>query len=178
MIRTYHEADRAVVQAIYQAAFAGPPWYEQLTKEEVARRWERCTSRRGFDCLVAEIERQAIGFTCWDRPTISELTAERGAELGGFVEASGAVAIIWWRETCVLPAFQKRGIATSLKESIWGWWRLASSPTIVLTRMRQDNAYIIRRNELLGFKSTGIKVPSSQVPGLFHEYWYRLMLQD
>lgn len=41
--------------------------------------------------------------------------------------------------------------------------------------MRDDNYGIIKVNERFGMQRTGIKVPSSQVLGLFHEYWYKVI---
>lgn len=49
------------------------------------------------------------------------------------------------------------------------------APVILLTRMRDDNTKIVRANERLGFRRTGIRVASKATPGLQHEYWYLVL---
>lgn len=172
MIREYREEDRMAVEEVYRLAFAGPPWYEQLSSEEVARRWQKCVSERGFGCLVAEIAGQVIGFTCWDEPTLAGLAQERGEALANFA-AKRNRPVVWFRETCVDPSRQGEGVARRLKDAVVLYVSGTKRSYLALTRLRDDNTRIIRLNESLGFQRTGIRVPSSQVSGLFHEYWYQ-----
>lgn len=172
MIREYREDDLVAVEEVYRLAFAGPPWHEQLSEEEVARRWQKCISERGFGCLVAEIGGQVIGFTCWDEPTLAGLAKERGQALADFAARRGR-PVVWLRETCVAPDYQGQGVARRLKSAVVLNVSGMARSYLALTRMRDDNTGIIRLNELFGFRRTGIRVPSSQVPGLFHEYWYQ-----
>lgn len=172
-IREYKAEDSGGVQEVYRRAFAGPPWCEQLSDEEVARRWQFCLTRRGFSCLVAEMIGQIIGFTCFDTPTLLELEQERGEALAKFTSASGQKQIVWIRETCVTTKFQGKSLARVLKEVAWARLCNSQTSTIVLTRMRDDNIRIIHLNETLGFRRTGIRMPDRLVPSVFQEYWYR-----
>lgn len=172
-IREYRAEDSGGVQEVYQRAFAGLPWYEQLSDEEVARRWLACSTRRGFFCLVAEAVGQVIGFTCFDTPTLPELEQERGEALAKFTSASGQERVVWIRETCVTPEFQGKSLARVLKEAAWSKLCDDKKSAIVLTRMRDDNTRIIHLNETLGFRRTGIRLPDGLIPSVFQEYWYR-----
>lgn len=183
MVREFRNSDHAAILEVYRAAFAGPPWYEVLSEAEVAHRWVVSLTKSGFSCLVAEEERKIIGATWWDMPTIDALRQERGAALAAF--AMGPIPIsprlswhsvgtAWLRETVVAPKHQGRGVARNLKEYALGTMWYSRTP-LVLTRMRDDNTAIIRLNETLGFQRTGIRVPSSQKPGIMHEYWYLMI---
>lgn len=170
MIRAYHESDRTRVESVYRQAFAGPPWHEQLTEEEVSGRWQKCIECNDFKCLVQESRGIITGFTCWDYPTIDALRAHCTEELVRFVRLNPDMKIIWIRETCVDPKFQGRGIAHALKRAAM---RIMSKDfAIILTRLRTDNPGIIKLNEGFGLQSTNISVPSRQHPGAVHEYWY------
>ncbi len=105
--------------------------------------------------------------------TIKELNIERGKVLVDFAKKFNGYKLIWLRETCVSPEFQNLGIGTLLKQSIFTNLNDAVISTLLLTRMREDNLPIISINKKLGFQPTGIKVLSSQVLGIFHEYWYK-----
>ncbi len=174
-VRDYKQSDRSEIELVYRQAFAGPPWHEQLSGEEVARRWQACSSRRGFSGLVAEAAGQVIGFTCFDTPTLPELEQERGEVLAKFASASGQERVVWIRETCVAPEFQGKSLARVLKEAAWARLCNSQESVIVLTRMRDDNTRIIHLNETLGFRRTGIRLPDRLISGVFQEYWYRLV---
>lgn len=127
----------------------------------------------GFNCLVAEINKQVVGATWWDKIAINQLFVERGKDLVKFVNKFSVHELIWLRETCVNPEFQSRGVATILKQEAIARLENADKPSLLLTRMREDNAVIISINTNLGFNRTGIKKPSSQALGIYHEYWYK-----
>lgn len=172
-IRDFLENDVDKIQAIYQQAFTGWPWYEYLSAQEVGRRWEIQRVKFGFGCLVAEISKQIVGATWWDIISPEQLLIERGVELADFVNKLPGHDLVWLRETCVNPEFQSRGIASLLKKEAMARLESFNKSTLLLTRMREDNVVIISINTNLGFNRTGIKVPSSQVTGVFHEYWYK-----
>lgn len=44
-VREYKPNDSKAVQVIWQKAFAGPPWYENLGHEEMERRWQACCKK-------------------------------------------------------------------------------------------------------------------------------------
>lgn len=78
---------------------------------------------------------------------------------------------VWIRDTIVDPSFQGKGIATQIKIEALRKIKEKFPNWIILTRMRKDNFGIIKINERLGFRRTGIQIPSSQKKGIFHEYW-------
>lgn len=172
-IREFHEEDVTKIQSIYQEAFKGFPWYENLSIEEVNRRWKMQSDKPGSNCLVAEIGQEIVGATWWDRITREQLLNERGEALVEFVKGFSGCDLVWLRETCVSPKFQGQGIAYALKQEVIEILGKSKKLILVLTRMREDNIGIISINTNLGFKQIGIKVPSSQIEGLFHEYWYK-----
>ena len=176
IIRTLNAGDWEAVREILPAAFAGFPWYEDLSSEEVRRRIEIQRTKRGFSGLIAREGGMIVGASWWDSPTFKELGTERGVDLANFaaqkVSATGShVTLIWGRETIVDPSYQGRGIASALKKAFVE--RLSrEGGFLVLTRMREDNRPIIAVNKKLGFVPTGIRIKSSQIPSVFHEYWY------
>lgn len=171
IIRDYLKGDEVLIWKIYQQAFAGFPWFENLSDEEVQSRWKTQSSKDGFECIVAEESGRIVGASWWDTPTLKDLANERGKDLADFSREKNFPLIVWIRETVVDPLFQKRGVAKKLKQESLD--RLSKrKPCLVLTRMREDNKAIIRINESVGFVRTGIKRLSSQVAGVFHEYWY------
>lgn len=175
----------ATVTQIYQRAFAGSPWFENLTMEEVTRRFHEQKAKIGFQGLVVKdlyYGKTIAGAAWWDTPTIEQLTAERGEQLVSFVQSLGpiqpglwqeTIRIVWEREIIIDPSWQHKGYGRALR---WAFIRTAynlyGDPTCILTRMRNDNDPIILIARAFGFKRTGIKIPSSQIPGLTHEYWY------
>ncbi len=176
-IREYTVNDVIGIEIIYRKAFSGFPWYEDLSIKEVKRRWNIQRLKSGFKCLVAEIDGQVVGATWWNSMTIEELNNERGGILGVFPKKFVGCKLIWLRETCVSPEFQNLGVGTLLKQDIFIHLSDIGKSTLLLTRMREDNFPIISINKKLGFQQTGIKVPSSQIVGIFHEYWFKYLLK-
>ncbi len=62
-IREYYLDDVSKIELIYQQAFRGFPWFENLSIKEVSHRWKIQSSKLGFRCLVAEIDGQVVGAT-------------------------------------------------------------------------------------------------------------------
>ncbi len=171
--RGYVVGDDIVIGGIIRRAFAGFPWYEQLTEIEVRQRWQKIVSRRGFDCLVAAIGGKVVGFSCWDTPTIEELASERGPKLAKRFQDTvlSGYLLVWERELVVDPDFQRQGIGMKLRQEFLTKMDHEKLSVLVLTRMREDNLPTIKIAERLGFQRTGILIPSSQKPGVCHEYW-------
>ena len=167
-IRRLLDRDERSVQVVYRDAFLGPPWLEDIGVEEVGRRWREYRAKRGFDGRVALYHGDLVGAIWWDTPTPDDLRTVRGDARGAIVQ-SDAERIYWVRDTVVSRCRQGIGIGRELRSAF-----IAELPedSIALTRHRDDNTGIIRLSETMGFRRTGIRVPSSQIPGLFHEYWY------
>ena len=88
--------------------------------------------------------------------------------------------VVWEREVVVCPESQGRGLATRLRREFLE--QLAaddqSQATLLLTRMRDDNAAVIAVAQKLGYTRTGIRMPSSQSPEVSHEYWYTVVCNE
>jgi len=176
IIRKFRPGDEIKIKLIYRICFSGPPWNQEVSVEETAARWQDHSSRPGFTCVVAEENQRVVGASWFDTISHEALIQERGRELMDFVlSINPALSLVWIRETIVEPAFQGKGIASQLKERVMQEIRSISQPVILLTRMRDDNTKIVRANEKLGFKRTGIKVASRMTQGLLHEYWYLVL---
>lgn len=137
-------------------------------------RWQACCNKPGFECLVTEHDGLVVGFLSWCTPTLEELKKERGSELAVFA-AKYRLPIVWLEVICADPDYQRQGIARRLREdAIYSFQDRVCGGMVCLwlTRHREDNIPIIRLSQSMGFRPVGIRVPSSQVPGLHHEYWY------
>lgn len=173
IIRKYRDGDEMYIKSIYQICFSGPPWNQEVTIEEAAACWRDHSSRDRFTCFVAEENQLILGASWFDAISHDALVQERGRELMDFAIAiDSELPLVWIRETFVDPAFQGRKIASQLKDRAMQEIKDYFIPVIILTRMRDDNTKIVRANERLGFKRTGIKVASETTMGLLHEYWY------
>ncbi len=170
-IRSFQQQDTTIVQKIYQEAFTGFPWYENLSVKEISNRWQTCITKNGFQCIVIEVGGTVAGALWWDLPTLEQLKEERGDLLFSFAQVR-QVTIIWEREVMVSPSLQGRGIGTLLRKRFLEIIDSSFQNFLVLTRMRDDNLGIILIAQKAGFHRTGILIPSSQKPGIYHEYWF------
>jgi RimJ/RimL family protein N-acetyltransferase len=175
-IRAYRESDVRAILETYQRAFAGYPWFEDLSDEEILRRWTRDSSQPNFCCFVAEYDGLAVGTLYGNEMNISSLQYERGEKLENFVAMNyGEYKIFWEREVIVNPSHQGKGIAASLRRSLLDFLRQKLEKTIILTRMRSDNFAIMKVASKVGYEMIEITLPSSQKEGVFHRYWYCLV---
>jgi ribosomal protein S18 acetylase RimI-like enzyme len=167
------------VAQVYQAAFAGPPWKEQLPLEEAVKRIEVHAVEEGFDALLAyEPPNKIVGSLWYEDLNVDALEEKKGSDLAKFtseVQKQGLERVIYTLDTVVDPAYQGRGIASSLKDQyIKEIDTTSPNGAVVLTRHRDDNTGIIRTSEKQGFLRTRIRMPSSQNPKTAHEYWYKV----
>jgi RimJ/RimL family protein N-acetyltransferase len=171
------------VASMYKDAFAGYPWFENLTFDEAFKRVNDHASREGFEAFIAEAydgSGEIVGGLWYDKLSIDELHQERGRELASLAQElqkqHEASDVIWEREVLVKPSYQGQKIATRLRTAFLAYLgEDLVNGGIVLTRMRDDNYAIIKVAEAVGFQRTGIKLPSSQNPTTQHEYWYRII---
>lgn len=172
---------REEVAEMLRQCFAGFPWYENLSIDESIKRVNEHAQKEGFESFLAEDPNgKIVGGLWYDSPSFEELEAERGKPLADFAQQlCGQCAItrlIWERELMVRPDFQGQRIGTRLRQTFL--LHLAQEypdGVLVLTRMRDDNLPTIKIAERLGYQRTGIKKPSSQLPGVSHEYWFKVM---
>lgn len=163
---------------MYQEAFAGFPWFEDLSTEEVAKRLSSSITKDGFESFVAENESEEIIGALWfDTPSFEQLQTERGEKLAGFVrniyETTGHCELVWERELMVRPDYQRQRIATRLRMTFLTYLSgKYPNGVLVLTRMRDDNIGTLKIAQELGYRRTGIRMPSSQDPNIYHEFWY------
>lgn len=169
------------VALVYQQAFAGFPWFEDLSDAEVRKRLTDSKNKNGFQAFIAEGTNGEVAGALWyDTPAPEQLSAEKGQNLADFAkiicQENNLEHLIWEREVLVDPQFQKQGIATRLRTTFLSYLTEAfPDGALMLTRMRDDNIGIIKIAEKLGYERTGIRVPSSQTPGIFHEYWHKMI---
>jgi len=187
-IRSFEEKDAGAIRFAYKQAFAGAPWFENLTDEQVMERWLKCYRHFGFAALVAFEHENLVGSHWRELMNVAEVAATWGNGLGRFafdflrrqapcppelmtVHPGGD--IIWERHLSVLPTAQGKGVGTMLRRAFIE--RLSREPGnfLVLTRMRADNAASIRTAEKIGFVRTGVVMSSRSTPGVNHEFWFR-----
>lgn len=174
-------AESAQMADMYQQAFAGYPWFEELSDQEVARRLESHTEQTGFTAFVEQdCDGLVTGALWFDTPSAEVFGAERGEMARDFAERTqveqGLSTLVWEREVLVRPEAQGRGLATKLRADMLAYLGdTYPGGVLVMTRMRDDNAGIIKIAERLGYTRTGIRTPSSQVADLCHEYWCRVI---
>ena len=176
-IRKLVEEDTLSVQVIYRLAFASFPWYEDLSNEEIEKRWKIQQAKPGFECLIADELNEIIGTIWLDKPTLDELCLERGEPIPQFAKQKIRMGdlLIWERELIVSPIHQGRGVGSQLRVAFFeSVLNRCEKGVLILTRMRDDNLPVIKIANKFGFQRTGIRTTSSQKSGVFHEYWYFL----
>lgn len=168
----------AEIASVYKKAFAGFPWFENLSQEEVRLRLVNDVKKKTFECLLAIGQNAKVQGCLWfDDISIDMLRKERGQELVDFAQNfcknHVVLKIVWEREIFVSPDWQRQKIASQLRSILISHLETGLKSVLLLTKMRDDNTGIIKIAEKLGFRRTGIRAPSSQIPDLFHEYWFK-----
>ncbi len=175
-IRKHQSSDAYAIITLYRECFSGPPWNHPVSINEATKRWQEHSNMPGFNCFVATIKGEIVGSSWYNIISIDELEKERGKEIASFIDSIPTFnSYIWIRETIVALKHQGKAIATRLKQHVMDEIAQHHAPVILITRMRDDNTKIIRANEKLQFQRTDIKVKSSSLPGVEHEYWYRTL---
>ena len=174
---------RKEMAELLQASFAGAPWFEDLSDDEAMRRIKEHAMEPGFEAYLIEDQDKIIAGLWYDTPSINKLSEDRGYDLADFARTVcrdvDLEQIIWQRESVVHPNYQGQGLATLLRRKlIDDIEKHGRGPSLLLTRMRDDNFGIIRVAEKFGYERTGIRVPSSQNPNADHEYWYKVIGYD
>lgn len=180
VIRSFRAADVDAICAAYRQAFAGAPWFENLTDEQISERWRKSFNHFGFAALVALDHGVVVGSHWWEVTHVLELAKNWNHELAHFARDFVACRltrpigdIIWERHLSVLPAAQRRGVGTMLRRAFVDRLSRCPGDFLVLTRMRSDNTPALRTAEKVGFQRTGVVAPSRSAPGVNHEFWYR-----
>ena len=164
------------VATMYQHAFRGHPWYEDLSVDEVNGRIGSHMAKPGFRAYLDMSGENVVGAMWYDTPSLTELQIERGDELAGLARDYKADnpngLIVWEREVIVDPNYAGRGIATGLRSNFINDLKCdIPGGALVLTRMRSNNNAIVKIAEKMGFARTGITMPCSLDPQYYHEYW-------
>ena len=157
---------------LIQQSFSGFPWYETLSTEECLSRISKDFQRDGFFGYLLLVENNPVAANWVDRLSVKQVVEQRGLDLRNFVTSLGLNHIWWGRDLVVHPDHQMKGFGTRVREHLLQNLKHSHSGDFIFTRMRQDNLGSIKICEKLGYTKTGILVPSSQSPGLFHEYYY------
>lgn len=171
---------RKEIARLVQLGFAGEPWNETISDEDALNRIDQDIERPGFEAFFIEDDGQIVGALWYDSMTLETLSEQRGEELVEFVKnlqsSEGIKNTLWARDSVVHPSHQGKGYATKLRKDFLDYAQAnLEEPTLVLTRMRQDNHAILRIAEKFDYKSTGIYKEVSQNPGVFHQYWYKIV---
>jgi len=166
------ENDALIVADLIQKSFSGFPWYETLSKEECFNRISRDFQRKGFFGFLLFVENNPVAANWVDQMSTKQITEQRGKNLASFTQNLGLSSIWWGRDLVVHPDYQMKGFGTQIRNHVLQNLKITNSGEYIFTRMRQDNFGSIKICEKLGYAKTGILIPSSQVVGLFHEYYY------
>lgn len=169
------------VSVMYQEAYKGDPWNEDLTYVEVYNRVQKDIARDTFEAFTAETpEGKVVGALWFDEISLDRLEQERGENLAVFAknlsEQTGVTTAVWERDLMVKPDHQGQHIGTRLRVAFNAY--LAEKypeGVMLLTRMRDDNPGTIRSAEKLGYQKTGVRIQSSKWPDLYHDYWYKII---
>lgn len=166
------ENDAEIVANLIQKSFSGFPWYEVLSKEECFNRIKKDFQRKEFFGFLLFVEKNPVAANWVDQISINQIMEQRGEKLASFAQNLGLSSIWWGRDLVVHPDYQRKGFGTQIRNHVLQNLKLTNSGEYIFTRMRHDNLGSIKICERLGYAKTEILVPSSQIVGLFHEYYY------
>lgn len=171
----------------YQAAFAGYPWYENLTSIQTKERIKSDLNRPGFEGVwFVDESDNLIGASWYYDIDLDKVKGERGDELALFttnlMKNNKISQVVWQSMTLVSPEHQRQGVGSELKKVIFQGLQDRANKVgsiLYLTRIREDNSGSQGMNKNF-LKQTGIKIAASrtnpnQPEGIMHEYWYRII---
>ncbi|KKQ79580.1 MAG: hypothetical protein UT02_C0030G0003 [Parcubacteria group bacterium GW2011_GWC2_38_7] len=171
-IRELTSADLLAVSELYQNAFAGSPWFQTHSLVAVMTKLSAQFQKPGFRGIVLEEDGKVVGAHWHDILSWQMLEDERGPDIAKWLEQGGVDwrMIIWERELLVHQDYQRRGFATALRREFVAQLNRYHAPIVVLTRLRPDNPGTIKSAEKVGFKFTGVHIPSTDRTQ-FRQYW-------
>lgn len=161
-----------IVATLIQRAFSSFPWYEILTKNECLNRILKDFTRNNFFGYILFIDNKPVAANWVDQLSVEQIRVERGRDLAIFILNLGIDFVLWERDILVDPYYQNKGYGTQIKKKLFGYLKNQYKGRYIFARLRQDNIGSIKICEKMGYKQTGVLVPSSQIKGLFHEYYY------
>ena len=156
-----------------QDAFKSPPWEEDLSDTECAKRADSMLGKMNVQCISAYSNFTLVGIILVDELTIQQLKKERGDPLYNWVLGMNFKKIAWGRETLIQRNFQSQGIGRILRSQMISHLENTGQYSVILTRMRDDNFRVIKIAEKFDYKRTGVRQKSSMGENVWHEYWYR-----
>jgi hypothetical protein len=166
-------SDYSEVHRVYKAAFAGLPWEEELSDEEIDRRLAYQFSKPSLSGLVMLEDNEIVAVHWHDILTLDGLFLERGRALTQWVQSSisGQPVIVWERSLIVHPDHQRKGHAQWLRSTFF--YRLTNAATdhLVLTSLRDDNTGAIEAAKKLYMNKTGVSKPAKE-SGQMYDYWF------
>lgn len=173
-IRTYVPDDLGAVQMLYIDAFAGFPWFENLTHEEIEQRMASDLSKDTFTCLVGEVDEEIVATSWGICLDLDELALERGQDLcDAIAEHAYQRRLFWERELIVHPKVQGQGLGGKIRTRFLDHVAELFAPALLLTRMRDDNVGTLKIAMRLGFEPTGITRPAIEKPGAIHQFYMK-----
>jgi len=160
------------VAHVYQAAFAGYPWFDKLSIKEVMASITPMFLKPGFSGVVAVEGHEIVGAHWHDILSLGRLRSERGDDLAHWVIQKGYAEwlLVWERELFVHPDFQRKGFAHQLRQEFLRQLQSYQLPLLALTRLRADNPGTIKSAERIGMFDTGVTTPATH-PGQLRHYW-------
>lgn len=165
-IRPAKESDLEQIIDIYQRAFAGPPWNEVWSAEEIIKDLEFARSQPNPIVLVAEIDNKLVGVT-WGY----QLPLEKFPFLDGKVDERAS----YMDETAVLPEKWGKGIGPLLGRE---YLRVAEQQGMSEIVLRTD---VRNRSSMRLFRKLGLRgIPdqeSLRKKVYDPEFFYRIYLR-
>lgn len=173
------------ISSSYADAFRGYPWFENLSTKEAQTRMEKDMVQPGFDGIfLLDKDRNAAGALWYYLPDTEKIRmiGKSGGEalvnFVGKVNEQQSTTVVYFADTFVAPQYQGKNLSAYLKSMAMEKLQKKADrdgSLLLLTRMRDDNFAIIKINEELGMERSGVRVPASGKPGLFHEFWYKIL---
>ena len=169
----------------YHDAFKEGVWKEDLSYEEIAKRLSKSFATNFHGLWLIDIDNKLVATSWYQFMNLKVLRKEKGAILTRFAKKICTEKyihfIVWHTETITHPNYKSQGLGSLLKKYIFEDLETIAKryePILLLTRMEDDNKAIIKINEELGLKRTGIRMPCTTAPtdpNKYHEFWYKVI---